>query len=69
MEEEKTTKVVAISEDLHTFIKRKQLEPKNKGRTIAQLVEESIMNSYGIDEKGEPLLNGTTSHKVTFINE
>lgn len=55
---------VNISGELHSFIKRKTVEPKYKGETIGSLIEAAIRNHYGVDENGEPLLKETPRKKL-----
>lgn len=63
-------KNVQISGELHKFLMRKAAEDDNYKTNIgiAGLTEKAIMNYFGVDDDGDPILNvDARKNKVKFI--
>lgn len=64
-------KNVQISGELHKFLTRKSAEDDNYKENIgiAGLAEKAIMNYFGVDQDGDPILSAATHKKnsVKFI--
>lgn len=55
-------KNIQISEDLHQFLLRESSKDENykNGKGIGDLAESAIMNHFGIDESGKPIIDPKT---------